>query len=707
MACFIRICQVYRSACNSSHSLFLEQIQERPIDAASPCTKIDGLTPDEVQSPTELSNRQLVQPSSLLLPNHFCQVMTSPIAPAPDHDVFSLYARLLVEEHIPKEEMVGPAPQGGGTSGLPLIPSQSETASSQPSTLQFVPIKAADKEPRSLGIPFEILEAQNRTGGRLYTHKFIKKDEKGDPLLDQPKHDYYDVGAMRYPKTNIMKRLFHLFHLLKLTEENGKLIPYVFACEKAFKMYNGIRKTIGDVKTHSTEPDKVDPFRFARDHGGDVSNDFIYPGYSSLYSDAITPFSDALANDLKPGAQPANAGWRKLMRFDEYSTRGYMSECMNSQIVLTYLIGILGSATSGGSQKLSDAMEANVREKPLVEQVIKFGHLVSAIQAVPEASKTTPSGKEPRVQAMRVSFTTRGKDGKLKTEKKEYDHVISTIPLPTLRTLDIDKARLNFKQKNALRILQYGPSIKVGVKFTKAWWKGLEIKGGQSYTDRCIRAVAYPSYPKADDPSTVLMASYCWQHDAVRMGALINAGEEADMRLKDLVLRDLAEIHKRDYEELKAMYIEHFAFDWTHDPLTQGAFAFFGPGEFSTVYRSLTSFAADGRLHFAGEALSVRHAWVVGALDSAWRAVLEVLSLSYRRKLKKFYGLWGKNQEWISTRRTPNTTPHLPTGPILLPGTGGPDYDEDDLMFRHMYHQNPEFFQAATQYIATEAEEET
>ncbi|KAG8866979.1 hypothetical protein FRB98_004428, partial [Tulasnella sp. 332] len=161
--------------------------------------------------------------------------MAPPIAPAPDHDVFSLYARLLVEEHIPEEETVGPVPQGGGTSGLPLAPSQSETTSIQPSTLQFVPIKAVDKEPqvcilgagagglyaammlKSLGIPFEILEARNRTGGRLYTHKFIKKDEKGDPLLDQPKHDYYDVGSMRYPKTNIMKRLFHLFDLLKLT----------------------------------------------------------------------------------------------------------------------------------------------------------------------------------------------------------------------------------------------------------------------------------------------------------------------------------------------------------------------------------------------------------------------------------------------------------------------------------------------------------
>ena len=51
-----------------------------------------------------------------------------------------------------------------------------------------------------------------------------------------------------------------------------------------------------------------------------------------------------------------------------------------------------------------------------------------------------------------------------------------------------------------------------------------------------------------------------------------------------------------------------------------GAFAFFGPGNFGNAYTSLTLPAADGRLHFAGEAISVRHAWVEGALDSAWRA---------------------------------------------------------------------------------------
>ncbi|OJA12776.1 hypothetical protein AZE42_07909, partial [Rhizopogon vesiculosus] len=38
---------------------------------------------------------------------------------------------------------------------------------------------------KELGIPFDILEASDRVGGRMYTHRFS----------DAP-NDYYDVGAM-------------------------------------------------------------------------------------------------------------------------------------------------------------------------------------------------------------------------------------------------------------------------------------------------------------------------------------------------------------------------------------------------------------------------------------------------------------------------------------------------------------------------------
>jgi monoamine oxidase len=50
---------------------------------------------------------------------------------------------------------------------------------------------------------YEILEAdEKRCGGRLYTYNFPQRE--GQP--DIGPHDYYDVGAMRFPKVKTMCR---------------------------------------------------------------------------------------------------------------------------------------------------------------------------------------------------------------------------------------------------------------------------------------------------------------------------------------------------------------------------------------------------------------------------------------------------------------------------------------------------------------------
>ena len=46
-------------------------------------------------------------------------------------------------------------------------------------------------------IPYEILEASSRIGGRVFTYEF--------PTNDPPiQHNYYDVGAMRFPHLKTM-----------------------------------------------------------------------------------------------------------------------------------------------------------------------------------------------------------------------------------------------------------------------------------------------------------------------------------------------------------------------------------------------------------------------------------------------------------------------------------------------------------------------
>lgn len=69
-----------------------------------------------------------------------------------------------------------------------------------------------------------------------------------------------------------------------------------------------------------------------------------------------------------------------------------------------------------------------------------------------------------------------------------FGHVITTIPLPVLRTVDLTRAHLSPMQSNALRQLSYGPSAKIGMQFKTAWWttakdragRVLDIVGGQT-----------------------------------------------------------------------------------------------------------------------------------------------------------------------------------------------------------------------------------
>jgi len=207
---------------------------------------------------------------------------------------------------------------------------------------------------------------------------------------------------------------------------------------------------------------------------------------------------------------------------------------------------------------------------------------------------------------------------------RNYRHVISTMPLSCLQTVDLKDAGLDYRQKVAIRSCYYEPSVKVGLKFNTRWWQqpAGTIVGGQSKTDLPLRTIVYPSYGDAHSPG-VMIASYAWGQDASRLGALI--GKEED-QLLTIILEGIARLHQVPIKTLRDELLAYYPHDWYHDEFTRGAFAHYGPSQFTELFPGLTRPAAAGKLHFAGEATSVHHAWVAGALASSWRAVAEILT---------------------------------------------------------------------------------
>lgn len=186
-----------------------------------------------------------------------------------------------------------------------------------------------------------------------------------------------------------------------------------------------------------------------------------------------------------------------------------------------------------------------------------------------EKVTTNPPAPGRRITIPSVAVTVNG------NETHDYSHVISTLPLSILRTVDLNGAGLNVMQKNALRTLKYTSALKIALLFKSNWWTTkLGIVGGQTFTDLPIGMIVYPSYGvDSGIPSKVLIASYCAKLDASRLGSL--ATMKSQETLLDLVLRNLAEVHKGvhpdvTYAYLREEVVDMHVKDWDREEYAMG-----------------------------------------------------------------------------------------------------------------------------------------
>jgi hypothetical protein len=209
--------------------------------------------------------------------------------------------------------------------------------------------------------------------------------------------------------------------------------------------------------------------------------------------------------------------------------------------------------------------------------------------------------------------------------------------------------------------------------FSDRWWeKRCRIFGGKSSTDLPIRTIVYPSHGFTvenekkipGEGSGLVIVSYTWAQDAARIGAI----RDQDV-LKDLVLSNLAAVHGIPKEDLEGLCEGMFVHDWYKDEFAQGAFALYGPGQFSSLFAAVVQPEVYQRLHFAGEATSVHHAWIVGSLNSAYRTVWEILSDDDRRALEKAWGTIEEverpEEEHVDGTTAASEVP--PAGPLKAP----------------------------------------
>ncbi|KAI1064514.1 hypothetical protein LB506_008040 [Fusarium annulatum] len=564
-----------------------------------------------------------------------------------------------------------------------------------------------DLKGESLKISYDILEAAGaeRLGGRLYTHHF--SDEE---------HDYYDVGAMRFPNNTIMTRTFQLFDYIGITQKSKPgLIPYYLKDEEGQcpAYFNDIT-TRGNVWEDTRFPN--DPYKVNEGlpENGQIPPCLLKTDPSELVRKALRPFTDVALKHFKAAIDEekeeekqgfkragkdeesrergpaATKLWDLLMRADHMSVRQFLSSgqlkpCGEEPQVsvegdfpegpgynyntiewletMTYGTGWYDQSLTecvleeldfhtpdmdddpdnkdvqywwcidGGAQEIARRMALKIKKR------IEYNTKVESINAQVPLRQQRPRGT---YTAMKIKTTrTDPKTKMVETRNREYFAIFNSTTLGALQRMELREAGLSWGTKQAIRALGYGASAKVGMKFRTAWWQTEPFnisKGGVARTDLPLRVCVYPSYNiKSNegedkwDPTkpAVLLCSYTWGQDAQRIGALCsNNTTQDDAELKRLIIHDLARLHARieyPFDKLVAFlenqYIDHHGYDWYRDQHMSGAFAYFGPGQFSNMWQEIIKPNALGQLYLVGEAASSHHAWIVGALESVIRAV--------------------------------------------------------------------------------------
>lgn len=488
---------------------------------------------------------------------------------------------------------------------------------------------AAGYELKQLGHSVEIIEATDRVGGRVRTHRF--KDGQ-----------YGELGAMRIPKGHDYTRYYiGLFPQLSLR-------TFVSAHQN-FSCFYDIRDVQTRIKNAETN---------------------LFPLFNLTPAEhraAMVEIPDGTVQPVAPNIMGTHFAEARLglTKEDEDSLFAFQpiterARQLDSESLFDFLrrrvrgvrtLELIGSTT--GLDMLWDRSIAWFLRDEIVGTSDGLQEIKDGMEGLPNALRDTFIQGEIKYNTEMLALSRVGKKAKLvlrtdggKSVEKECEWLICTIPFGVLRRLDL--AGFSPAKMQAIRDLSYASSTKVLIHCKHRFWESLpkySIFGGASLSDQIIRSTYYPSdnVPPAyapimpstargvatgfslTSPTTarvndisngpgVLLGSYCWGQDARRFGAM-GHNERAER-----VVKCIARFHPEILQEAD----DHASMVWDQYPWAAGAFASMCPGDQSRYLQAGAE--SEGNIYFAGEHLSTDQGWIQGALISGLRAVEELVS---------------------------------------------------------------------------------
>ncbi len=435
-----------------------------------------------------------------------------------------------------------------------------------------------------------ILEAdRSHIGGRARTLRF------GDGL-------YGEAGAMRIPLRHELTR-----HYVK--EFGLELRAFVHSNPQAYYYLRGHRERIADVK-------KINALYALRDDERARTPDDLW---DAAVIRRLAALSDGEKTDLRSDT-PATAA---IKGYDQQSLQQLCESAGLSDEAIEML-----AVTYGSETLLSSAATEHLREEHDQVWTQQFHEIVGGTDRLPAAfvAKLRAKPKQGCEVVKLEQDALRGRAAAIyrengRLQRVEGDFLLCTLPFPVLNRLEIDPAFSGPKQR-AIRQLNYDSSTKVLAIAKRRFWESDDgIFGGGTYTDLPTGTTYYPSNnaeardPKVSAGPGVMLASYSWGQNARRLATLAHKERAA------LVLEHLSAVHPQLRE--RGIIDRTASWSWDNHRWSAGAFAWFLPGQHSSLHRHIV--APEKRIYFAGEHASLTHTWMQGAFESALRAVAEMV----------------------------------------------------------------------------------
>lgn len=484
---------------------------------------------------------------------------------------------------------------------------------------------ASSFELRKLGFDITLFEAnEERIGGRVYTYYF-----------DKQKKLYGELGAMRIPVAH--ESVWYYINLFGL-----KTRPFVQNNPNAF-IY--IRNT-----------------RVRNDSKGKNVMEKIYPKFKLYPWERILPWQKLLRYGLltpmekmSPDIREEILQIKRKYSFPiEYWTGFGIRQVLEQMGLSQGAIQLISSVVPYAGQFYNNSYFEILQEEYPVDFSYMY-EIVGGTSNLPQAFLNSLLSIKPREYGnmdVRKIGNFNFKKGKRvigiyeisskdkvmikyhstssnEVKNENFDFVICTIPLSSLRTVEINPM-FSTKKMQALKEVNYSTAQKTLFLCNRRFWEEGDEKerilGGGSFSDLPITSIWYPSdHAEFKDIKEisyrepgVLLASYAYAQDGIRLGNL-----EEKFRIQ-MIKRQIEEIHGLPVGYMDKIVEKHITIEWNKERYFYGGFCYFMPNQLRLFIYNLSKPEYNNKVYFAGEHVSTCHGWMQGAINTGVKAAIDL-----------------------------------------------------------------------------------